>query len=60
MTEPPERTHLTITLVRDDDQAYRATEPGSSVTGRGDSAHAAVIDYAERARAASQEAQASD
>jgi len=58
MTTPPERAHLTITLVRDDD-AYRATEPDSDVTGRGETAHDAVIDYAQRARAAS-EAQASD
>jgi len=54
----PERANLTITLVRDD-EAYRATEPGSDVEGRGETAHDAVIDYAQRAREES-EVQASD
>jgi len=50
----PERAHLTITLVRAD-EGYRATEPDSDVTGRGETAHEAVINYAERARTVSEE-----
>jgi len=45
----PDRANLTIQLVRDD-EAYRATEPGVDVVGRGDTAHEAVIDYTKRAR----------
>ncbi len=54
----PDRANLTITLERKDG-GYEASEPGSDVTAHGEDAHAAVINYAQRARAAS-EAQASD
>jgi hypothetical protein len=53
------RETFTIELI-EQSNGYRATEPNGDVVGEGETAHDAVINYAERARKASKRKVATD
>jgi len=50
--------HRVVLDVDEYDDRFEATQPRASVVGSGRTIHEAVVDYVERARQASQEAEA--